>query len=157
MRVKLGNKILFNKLTTKQVDSFESNNFFIEFGSNWRQIRRIGNKTVLNFINLKNFIGVLQISSYQHSDRNFVTDLDLSLCKVEQRGYKAEIRNVSMYQSVVYALNHKDKNTYQFCFEFAHINKELFVTLTFDNTNKDSIAENYNEVVKILNTLKFKD
>ncbi len=151
------NRILYNKLTTKKVDSFESNNFSIKFRSNWRQIRKIGNKTISDFINLKNNIGILQISSFQHSDKNYVFDLNESISEIEQSGHKAEIKNISEYQSVVYALNYKDENLYQFRFEFGYKNKRLFITLTFDSINENVIENNYNEIVKILNSIKFKE
>ncbi|MFI0429199.1 hypothetical protein [Mariniflexile sp. HMF6888] len=151
------NRILYNNLTTKKVDSFESNNFSIKFRPNWRQIRKIGNKTISDFINLKNYIGILQISSFQHSDKNYVFDLNESISEIEQSGHKAEIKNISEYQSVVYALNYKDENLYQFRFEFGYKNKRLFITLTFDSINENVIENNYNEIVKILNSIKFKE
>ncbi|MEZ4802316.1 MAG: hypothetical protein R2797_06050 [Gelidibacter sp.] len=151
------NRLLYNNLTTKKVDIFESNNFSIKFQSNWRQLRKTGNKTISDFINLKNYIGILQISSFQHSDENYVFDLKESLSEIEQNGHKAEIKNISQYKSAVYALNYEDEKLYQFRFEFGHKNKRLFITLTFDNTNDKVIAENYNEIVKILNTIKFKE
>ncbi|MFI0429209.1 hypothetical protein [Mariniflexile sp. HMF6888] len=151
------NRILYNNLTTKKIDSFESNNFSIKFTPNWRQIRKIRNKTISDFINLKNYVGILQISSFQHSDKNYVFDLNESISEIEQSGHKAEIKNISEYQSVVYALNYKDENLYQFRFEFGYKNKRLFITLTFDNINENVIENNYNEIVKILNSMKFKE
>ncbi len=151
------NRILYNNLTTKKVDFFDSNNFSIKFRRNWRQIRKIRNKTVTDFINLKKDIGILQISSFQHSDKNYVFDLTESISEIEQNGHKAEIKNISEYQSVVYALNYKDEKLYQFRFEFGFKNKRLFITLTFENINEKVIEDNYNEIVKILNTIKFKE
>ena len=151
------NRILYNNLTTKKVDFYESNNFSIKFRRNWRQIRKIGNKSVADFINLKDYIGILQISSFQHSDKNYVFDINESIAEIEQNGHKAEIKNISEYQSVVYALNYVNEKLYQFRFEFGHKNKRLFITLTFDNTNDRVITENYNEILKILNTIKFKE
>ena len=151
------NRILYNNLTTKKVDFFESNNFSIRFRRNWRQIRKIGNKSVADFINLKNYIGILQISSFQHSDKNYIFDLDESISEIERNGHNSEIKNISEYQSVVYALSYENDKLYQFRFEFGHKNKRLFITLTFDNINEKVIEDNYNEIVKILNTIKFKE
>ena len=151
------NRILYNNLTTKKVDFFESNNFSIKFGHNWRQKRKLGNKSIADFINLKNYIGILQISSFQHSNKNYVFDLKESLSEIEQSGHKAVIKDISKYQSAVYALNYTDEKLYQFRFEFGYKNKRLFITLTFDNNNDKEVDENYNEVIKILNTIKFKE
>ena len=151
------NRILYNNLTTKKIDFFESDNFSIKFRRNWRQLRKIGNKSIADFINLKNYIGVLQISSFQHSDKNYVFDINESLAEIEQSGHKAEIKNISQYQSAVYPLNYEDEKLYQFRFEFGHKNRRLFITLTFDNINEKVTENNYNEIVKILNTIKFKE
>ncbi len=151
------NRILYNNLTTKKVDFFESNNFSIRFRRDWRQIRKFRNKSVADFINQKKDIGILQISSFKNSDKNYVFDLNKSISEIERNGYKAEIKNISEYQSAVYALNYKDEKLYQFRFEFGFKNKRLFITLTFENINEKVIEDNYNEIVKILDTIKFKE
>ncbi len=150
------NRILYNNLTTKKVDFYESNNFSIKFRRNWRQARKIWNTSVADFINLKNDIGILQISAFQHSDKNYVFNINESISEIEQNGHKPEIKNISEYQSVVYAINYEDKNLYQFRFEFGYKNKRLFITLTFENTSDKEINKNYDEAIKILNTIKFK-
>lgn len=100
---------------------------------------------------------MLQISSFQHPDKNYIFDINESISEIEQNGYKAEIKSISEYQSVVYALNYENERLYQFRFEFGHKNKRLFITLTFNYTNDRVIAENYNKIFKILNTIKFKE
>lgn len=149
------NKFLYNKLTTKKIDTFYSDFFSIEFNENWRQLIKIKNKSIADFINLENYIGVLQISSYQHYHENFEFDLNQSISEIQERGYKAEIKNISKYKSAVYALNYEDENLYQFCFEFGYKNKRLFITLTFEYPNDRLINKNYDEIIMILNTIKF--
>lgn len=80
------NKILYNNLTTKKVDLFEANNFSIKFKPNWRQIRKFRNNNTLSFVNVKNDIGTLQISSFLNPEKNYNFDLNNSKSKVEKMG-----------------------------------------------------------------------
>ncbi|WP_064967400.1 hypothetical protein [Tenacibaculum ovolyticum] len=149
------NKILYNNLTTKKVDLFEANNFSIKFKPNWRQIRKFRNNNTLSFVNVKNDIGTLQISSFLNPEKNYNFDLNNSKSKVERNGFKPEIRDVSKYQSIFYGLNYVDENLYQFRFEFGNKNKRLLATLTFENNNKNIVEENYVKIVQILDTIIF--
>lgn len=149
------NRILYNKLTSIKIDKFESNHFSLSFLHGWRQVRKLINKSVADFVNTKNYIGVLQISSFQHPSKTY--DINETKKEIEKKGNLSQIITISDYQALVYALNYSNEKLYQFLFEIGHKNKRLLITLTFENNDITLINRNYDEVLKILNTLKFKD
>lgn len=148
-------KILFNKATTKKVDFFKSQIFSILFPPNWRQRRKIINLHTIDFINLVKDIGILQISSYGND--NCIYDIIDTKNEVEKNGNKPTIQDISIYKSLVYALNYEEENLYQFRFEFGNKNKRIFATLTFEYESKLQVDRNYNQIIKILDTLTFTD
>lgn len=151
------NKIIYNKLTTKKVEAFESALFSIKFTPNWRQVRKLRNNDILEFINIQEDIGLLQISSFKHSESSYEYDINKSIKELKENGFNSEVKTISSYQSLVYAINFKEDNLYQFRFEIGEKNKRVFITLTFENKNDKLINNNYEKAIKILNSIKIKD
>jgi hypothetical protein len=150
-------KLWYNKLTTAPIDRFEGECFVLNFPPNWRQVRKLRNLEVADFVNLDEDHGLLQISSFVNESPSYSYDIDKELTALESEGFKPSVESLNdLLKVIIYAVKFEE-GTVQYRFEVGSGRYRIFSTLTFENCDDKTKDKYFEEAITILCSLEFKN